>query len=204
MTNKPKKPLWVIGIDEVGRGPLAGPVTVCAVALPFEQYKKGMWRELTDSKQMSPIARTRWYKEAVVLEKKKVIQYALTSRTAHTIDTKGIATCIRECVVSNLKKLNLDPQECLVLLDGGLKAPAEYIHQQTIIRGDSQEQIISFASVIAKVSRDQFMVKQHTINPEYGWHTNKGYGTEEHIEAIKKWGITSLHRVSFLRSVLDK
>lgn len=197
-----KKPLWVIGIDEVGRGPLAGPVTVCAVAMPYSNYKKGLWRELTDSKQMSPLARERWYKEGIKLAKHNVIVYALTSRTAHTIDTKGIANCIRECVVSNLKKLHLPPEECLVLLDGGLKAPAEYSNQQTIIRGDSIEQIISFASVIAKVSRDHFMNKQHGINSEYGWNTNKGYGTEGHIEAIKKHGMTALHRKSFLTKII--
>jgi len=197
-----KKPLWVIGIDEVGRGPLAGPVTVCAVAMPYDHYKKGMWRELTDSKQMSPIARARWAKEGEKLLKARVIDYAITSRSAHTIDTKGIASCIRECIVSNLKKLTLPPEHCLVLLDGGLKAPKEYTNQQTIIRGDSQEQIISFASVLAKVSRDQFMVKQHKSNPEYDWIHNKGYGTEMHREAIKKHGITALHRVSFLTRIV--
>ena len=199
-----KKPLWVIGIDEVGRGPLAGPVTVCAVALPYDHYKKGMWRELTDSKQMSPIARMRWYKEAERLVKARSLQYVVTSRSAHTIDTKGIASCIRECIVSNLKKLNLTPEYCVVLLDGGLKAPKEYINQQTIIRGDSQEQIISFASVIAKVTRDQFMTKQHKSNPEYGWDQNKGYGTEAHILAIQSNGISPLHRLSFLTRILDK
>jgi ribonuclease HII len=197
-----KKPLWVIGIDEVGRGPLAGPVTMCAVALPFKNYKKNMWKGLTDSKKMTAKSRTQWYLETEFLSQEYGMTYALASRTAKQIDTKGIVVCIRECIQSMLKELNLDPTACLVLLDGGLKAPAEYIHQQTIIKGDSKEQVISLASVIAKVSRDEYMKKQDKKYPQYGWLQNKGYGTKSHREAIGKNGITPFHRKSFLTRII--
>ena len=199
-----KKPLWVIGIDEVGRGPLAGPVTVCAVAVPYMSYKRGMWPDLTDSKKMTATARTKWYREASILERKGMLRYALSSRSAQTIDTNGIARCIRECIVSSLKKLALPPEQCVVLLDGGLKAPAHYVHQQTIIRGDSKEPAISYASVIAKVHRDKYMTKAHRKNPEYDWDKNKGYGTTEHRNTLITQGTTALHRKSFLHRILDK
>ncbi len=196
---------WVIGIDEVGRGPLAGPVTVCAVAMPLTIYKKGGWHKtllgLNDSKQMSPALREQCYIEAESLAKKGKVHYAITSRTAAMIDKKGIAVCIRECIAANVKKLALDPEACLVLLDGGLKAPREYVHQQTIIKGDMKEKIISLASVIAKVQRDHFMVALDKKHPAYAWHRNKGYGTKAHIQAIKKEGLTPLHRRSFLTRI---
>jgi ribonuclease HII len=163
-----KKPLWIIGIDEVGRGPLAGPVTVCAVAMHQSQYEK------------------------------------VSSRSAAMIDKKGIAVCIRECIASNLKKIAIDPNDCLVLLDGGLHAPLSYYAQKTIIRGDSSEKIISLASVIAKVSRDRHMDKLHASFSSYNWNKNKGYGTKKHILALKNNGISRLHRSSFLSRILDK
>lgn len=189
---------WVIGIDEVGRGPLAGPVYVCAAAMPAAQYKKKEWLSLDDSKKMTAKAREAWYAEAIALEKKGTIRFSIASRTAAMIDKKGIAVCIRECIAENLGNLGIDPKDCKVLLDGSLKAPKEYTYQQTIIKGDSKERIISLASVIAKVSRDAYMTKMHTRHSGYGWERNKGYGTLEHREAMKKQGITPLHRKSFL------
>ncbi len=198
-----KKPLWVIGIDEVGRGPLAGPVTVCAVALPYKHYKKELYPGLTDSKQMTPKNRAQVVGSIESLTKKFGIRYALTSREASAIDQKGIALCIRDCIKSALKKLALDPNECLVLLDGGLKAPLEYI-QETIIKGDSKEQCISLASVIAKVTRDCLMVRLHRAYPDYRWNENKGYGVLAHRSALKRYGATPFHRRTFLQRVLDK
>ncbi len=114
------------------------------------------------------------------------------------IDRKGIAVCIRECIAENLNMLDLNPKDCRVLLDGSLKAPTEYTNQETIIKGDSKEKIISLASVVAKVYRDAYMRLQHKKYPQYGWERNKGYGTIEHRTAIRKNGVTSLHRKSFL------
>jgi ribonuclease HII len=192
---------WVIGIDEVGRGPLAGPVYVCAVAMPEKAYKTMQWGMLNDSKQMTAKNREVWGKGARELQKAGKIKIAVTSRTAQQIDAKGIAVCIRECITANLKKLDLAPKDCMVLLDGSLKAPIEYKNQQTIIKGDSKEKIISLASVVAKVTRDAYMVGQHKKYPMYRWDRNKGYGTLEHRTAIRK-GITALHRSTFLTRLL--
>jgi ribonuclease HII len=197
---------WIVGIDEVGRGPLAGPVTVCAVAMTYKAYEKVLdkkaWNGLNDSKQMTEKNREAWHLEAKLLSKKGIIKIETASRTAKMIDKKGIAACIRECIADNLKQLKLDPKQCLVLLDGSLKAPSEYVHQKTIIRGDSSQKIISMASVIAKVERDHFMIALHKKYPAYNWNKNKGYGTKAHIVAIKKHGTTAFHRISFLTRII--
>jgi len=189
---------WIIGIDEVGRGPLAGPVTVCAVAMTVPLYKKRHWPKLTDSKKLSIKNREHWYRMAKQYEKSGDIKIAIASRSAVQIDRKGISACIRDCISSALKKLDIDPSVTRVLLDGGLRAPVQYVDQQTIIRGDQFEQIISMASVIAKVTRDGYMTKMHQQYPGYGWDHNKGYGTKQHLSAIKKLAMTTLHRKTFI------
>lgn len=189
---------WVIGIDEVGRGPIAGPVAVCACAIKTVGYKKGIWKGLTDSKKMTAKSRDVWYQEALELRSKNKIIFSIVYRSNIFIDKKGISAAIKECIANALKNLKLNPRECLVLLDGSLKAPKEYTNQKTIIKGDQKEKIISFASVIAKVSRDKKMVILAKNYPKYGWDRNKGYGTKAHYEAISAQGSTSVHRRSFL------
>lgn len=195
---------WVIGIDEVGRGPLAGPVCVCGVAIPASMYRRKKWQGLTDSKQMTRIARERWAAEAISLQEKGIIKISIAYQSAAAIDTKGVSACIRICIASVLKQLNIDPSDCTVLLDGSLKASKEYFNQETIIKGDSKEKAISLASVVAKVVRDAKMDTLHKKYPVYGWNMNKGYGTKAHIMAIKKWRITPFHRKSFLSRIIDK
>jgi ribonuclease HII len=193
---------WVVGIDEVGRGPLAGPVYVCAVAMPYTVYRKARWLGLKDSKQMTEKMREKWHEQARAVEKAGALKIAVSNRTAAMIDKKGIAVCIRECIAGTMKKLGLKPADCIVLLDGGLKAPIEYKNQQTIIRGDDSQKIISLASVVAKVQRDHYMIALHRKHSQYGWHTNKGYGTKIHIAAIKKQGVTLFHRASYLQRII--
>lgn len=188
---------WTIGIDEVGRGPVAGPVAVCACAIPLVQYKKMKWRGLSDSKKMTVKARNEWYKKALELK----IKHSVVYKSNAVIDQKGISFAIKACISQVLKDLNLKPKDCTVLLDGLLKASKEYKNQKTIIKGDQKEKIISLASVIAKVSRDKKMELLHKKYPEYNWAQNKGYGTKEHYKAIKKHGLTSLHRSTFLTKV---
>lgn len=194
---------YIVGIDEVGRGPVAGPVYVCAVAIPEDLYKKTKWVGLTDSKLMTPKSRDKWYERAVELEKEGKIQFALARKSALQIDQQGIAVCIKSCVNMTLKKLGLDPRQCDVRLDGGLKAPLVYKKQQTIIKGDRKEKAISLASVIAKVSRDRLMEQLHKQYPYYAWEANKGYGTRVHMAKIKEKGLSALHRKTFLAG-LDK
>ena len=197
---------WIIGIDEVGRGPLAGPVYVCAVAMHFDDYKKMKWyREgflLTDSKKMTSVARVLWEVEASKLSKIKKTKMAIASRSAGVIDKKGISKCINECVRSVLRQLALDSKQCKVFLDGGLKAPAEYKDQQTVISGDTVHKIISLASVVAKVRRDELMTKLHKKFPKYRWLENKGYGTAVHLKVLKDKGPSPLHRKSFISKVI--
>ena len=97
-----------------------------------------------------------------------------------------------------LKDLNVSTSEAKLLLDGGLKAPEEFLHQETIIKGDSKERAISFAAIVAKVERDTLMKELGEKHPEYGFENHKGYGTKKHFEAIKKHGMLSFHRRSFI------
>ena len=192
---------WIVGIDEVGRGPVAGPVAVCACAMPILEYRKISWGRLNDSKKMSLKLRELWSKEAYKMKKDSKLKFFVVYRSAIFIDKNGISLSIKGSIAEGLQKLNLKPGDCQVLLDGSLKAPKEYKNQKTIIKGDQKEKIISLASVIAKVSRDKKMNSFHKKYPEYLWSKNKGYGTREHYKAIRKDGLTILHRKSFLASI---
>ncbi len=204
MAKKPQKRSWIIGIDEVGRGPLAGPVTVCVVAMPLDAYKSAVWNGLTDSKKMTKKAREKWFALAQEMKLNGRILYSLQSRTARMIDTKGMSVCIKDCIEKGLQELCIDPKDARVLLDGALKAPLTYTDQETVIKGDSVHKIISLASVIAKVSRDAYMTKLARKHPGYGWERNMGYGTLEHRRVLKTYGASRFHRMSFLLRILKK
>lgn len=204
LTPKRKKPQYIVGIDEVGRGPLAGPVYVCAVGMEYSLYKKMQWKGLRDSKKLTATSRESWYKEATRLEAEGKISIGISSRSAASIDAKGINPCIRECIAAALKQLEYEPSRTLILLDGGLQAPENYPYQQTIIKGDDSQKIISIASVVAKVTRDAVMTKLHKKHSHYAWHENKGYGTRAHRLALGQFGLTDLHRRTYLRRILDK
>lgn len=206
---------YLIGIDEVGRGPVAGPVAVCASLILFNSERKLSKKirdsfesrdlpKLHDSKRLSKKGREDWQK---VLIENEELKFEIGYMSAKEIDKRGIAVCIRLLVKKNLinlqKKIGFKLEEVLVLLDGGLKAPQEYLHQETIIKGDDKEPIISFASIHAKVSRDNLMTRLAKKFPEYNFETHKGYGTKKHIEAIKKHGATIHHRKTFLKSHLQ-
>ena len=198
---------WIVGVDEVGRGPIAGPVSVCVCAISKEWYKKksASWLSagLTDSKKMTAKNREVWYEKARTLQKEGHIRLVVISKNARVIDTKGIQYAIRACIAEGFEKLALDPKEVTIFLDGGLRAPENYKNQTTIIKGDLKEKSISLASVIAKVSRDAYMVKMTQKYPDYGFEKHKGYGTKEHYTAIAKKGIISLHRKLYLTKIKD-
>lgn len=189
---------WIIGIDEVGRGPVAGPVAVCACAIEVSNYRKIKKGNLNDSKKMTSGNRDIWYQKSIEMKTSGLIKYSVAYKSNLFIDKKGISLAIRECIALALNNLKIKPNNCVVLLDGSLKAPKEYLNQRTIIKGDMKEKIISFASVIAKVSRDKKMELLHRKYPQYNWRSNKGYGTKEHYRAILKHGKTQLHRKTFL------
>ena len=193
-----KKPLYTIGIDEVGRGPIAGPVAVGAFVFLKPESKK-LFRGVKESKQLSEMKREEWFEKILDAQKKDLIDFCVTFQSEKVIDTKGISFAIKKCLETSLNSLEIDPEKALVLLDGGLKAPIEYKHQKTIIKGDVKEMTIALASICAKVMRDRMMKKQAVKHPYYGFEIHKGYGTKRHYEMLHKYGLTALHRRSFLQ-----
>ncbi len=191
---------YIVGIDEVGRGPLAGPVAVGAFKIPTDFPIRG-FGPIKDSKKLTPEIREEFYKKLLVLKKEKKIDFAVSYESAKNIDKFGLSKAIKNCLESSIKKLHLNPKECLILLDGGLKAP-KIFKQQTIIKGDEKKRAIAFASIVAKVLRDRKMVKLTEKFPKYLFEIHKGYGTKKHRELIKQFGICSEHRVYFCRKIL--
>lgn len=218
---------YVIGIDEAGRGPLAGPVAVGTCLVPAKMTRKSLLAQaarsgkvglekLNDSKKLSVKRREAWLaqmremwgmKEPEAANTKNLpLYFSVTLISNKIIDGRGLSFAIRKAMSGSLKKLQkatrFRPSECLVLLDGGLHAPAEFILQKTIIKGDEKEFAISLASIAAKVTRDAHMKKLAKKYPAYNFDIHKGYGTARHIAAIKKEGITPIHRRSFLKNIL--
>jgi ribonuclease HII len=210
--NSPKKKdFWLVGIDEVGRGPLAGPVTVCAfgVKATDSEFRKSFSKKypnlkLNDSKQLTEKKR----EEIAYFLRKDKHKFLIKSMTAKQIDQFGIAVCIRK-IIENLlknfiKSLDISEGQLCILLDGGLKAPKEFINQETHIKGDAKFAVISCASILAKVHRDEYMrklSKKDTDLAKYGFEIHKGYGTKKHIESIIKNGISPEHRKTFLKNI---
>ncbi|MDO8520696.1 MAG: ribonuclease HII [bacterium] len=188
---------FFIGIDEVGRGPLAGPVAVGALVATPKLIKE--FCAIKESKQLSPLQREEWYAR-MLSSCGKELRFAVSFVSADIIDKKGIVFAIRLALTRSLKKLKVSPSACTVLLDGGLYAPKEYRRQKTIIRGDTKETVIAMASVVAKVLRDRRMVRLHKRYPKYGFAAHKGYGTKVHYRALKEYGLSPEHRRSFLRT----
>lgn len=148
---------------------------------------------------MTKLGRGTWFKQ---IESNRDIKKVVAYRSAKDIDKFGISKCIKDCIKEILDDLNI--KDCEVLLDGGLKAPEKYKNQKTIIKGDLKKKIISLASVYAKVKRDNLMTGFAKKFPNYGWDRNMGYGSREHVSAIRKFGITKLHRKTFLTKILEK
>jgi ribonuclease HII len=192
----------IIGIDEVGRGPLAGPVTVGACVIPITMTRR-QFAKIKDSKKLTHESRVRWHAYMLELQAEGQLNFVISSITPKQIDTRGLSWAIRTALEKSLYGLKMDSQKCLVLLDGGLKAPREFIYQKTIIKGDEKELSISLASIAAKVTRDAYMTKLAKKYPAYGFEIHKGYGTKKHREAIKKHGASEVHRMSFLRNIVQ-
>lgn len=195
---------YSIGIDEVGRGPVAGPVSVGIVVMPVSYDLEATFSAtgLTDSKKMSQKGRERVHALATELVARGDIQFGVYSVPAHDIDVGGIEQALRTAVQTGLKKLAAHAQHSEVLLDGRLKAPKEFV-QRSIIGGDLLVPVISLASVVAKVERDRYMTETaHTSYPAYGFDRHKGYGTKAHLDAIRSYGYTPIHRRSFLTNVV--
>jgi ribonuclease HII len=191
----------IIGIDEVGRGPLAGPVTLCACAVPHD-FDFSYFDGIRDSKKLSAKKREEWHAKISALKASGALDFAHASIEAAEIDRVGISRAIEEAVRLCLVDLKLNPELVEVRLDGALKAPREYARQKTIIKGDEKEPVISAASIVAKVTRDRYMTEISFAYPVYGFAAHKGYGTAMHIEAIREHGPSPIHRHSFIKSII--
>ncbi len=189
---------FVIGIDEVGRGPLAGPVCSCAVLIrPNYPLPNKFVALVKDSKKLSPQIRQKIYEQAINLPQ---IIFSISMIDNQTIDTigiqKSIFQCFDKCISQIINKSKIIPN--IILIDGNQTIPHLPYNQKPIIKGDDKIFSIALASVIAKHTRDTWMIQISTKYPKYNFDIHKGYGTEQHKKLIKKYGPCSLHRQSFL------
>lgn len=190
--------MLIVGVDEAGRGPLAGPIAVGAAVLFVPFTRISFWYRIRDSKKLSASAREDLFKEIRDAKKEGLLDYRVSMVSHTVIDTKGLTYAARLGVKRALK--NLDKKNVQVLLDGSLYAPKEY-KQKTIIGGDDTYKIIGLASIVAKVKRDRRMKNFSKKYPVYGFDIHSGYGTKRHYQAIDKNGISPIHRRSFLKSL---
>lgn len=203
-----KKTKFIIGIDEVGRGPIAGPVTVCAFISSSTFKVKNIFPNqiIRDSKKIKKPIRNSINQTIRYLRKLKInkIDWVIASRSAKYIDIHGIVRSIDMCIescISTLKKRKYDIHKAQILLDGGLYLKNGIYNQETIIKGDEKIGHIAIASILAKVSRDNYMEKLSKKYISYGWDTNMGYGSALHMKSMKKNGITKYHRLTYTKGV---
>ena len=183
---------YICGIDEVGRGPLAGPVVAGAVILP----KDCDILYINDSKKLSTAKREELYDEIM----EKAISVGIGMASPQRIDEINILQATYEAMREAISKLNPQP-DCL--LNDAVTIPGVTIHQVPIIKGDAKSISIGAASIVAKVTRDRLMEEYDAILPGYGFASNKGYGSAEHIAALKEIGPSPIHRASFIKNFVS-
>ena len=182
----------ICGVDEAGRGPLAGPVCAAAVILPAGAVIEG----LDDSKKLTEKKREKLYD----IIKETAVAYSVAYGTLEEIESVNILEATYLAMNRAIEGLNVKPD--FALIDGnrvprGIKIPCE-----TIVKGDSKSMSVAAASVLAKVTRDRLMLEYDKKYPEYNFKKHKGYGTKEHTELIKQYGPCEIHRLSFLKNIL--
>lgn len=183
---------FIAGVDEAGRGPLAGPVTAAAVIMPLDDIIEGV----NDSKKLSPKKRNVLYD----IIREKAVAFAVECVDEKTIDKINILSATKLCMKRCLERLNVKPDA--VLVDAvALDYPSAII---PIVKGDAKSYSIAAASILAKVYRDRLMEKFDAEYPEYGFSKHKGYGTKQHIEAIKKYGPCPIHRRTFIGNFYEE
>lgn len=182
---------WICGIDEVGRGPLAGPVVAGAVILPKDCHIL----YLNDSKQLSEKKREELYE--IIMD--QAVATGLGFVSPERIDEINILQATYEAMRQAIDQLQVKPD---LLLNDAVTIPKVPIQQVPIIKGDAKSVSIAAASIIAKVTRDRLMVQYDEVFPGYGFASNKGYGAKAHIEAIRKMGPTPIHRKTFIKNFL--
>lgn len=180
---------YIAGIDEAGRGPLAGPVVVGAVIMKAESFIEG----INDSKKISENRRESLYEKIT----EEAISWATGIVNENRIDEINILNATKEALTEAISKLSIKPE--LILVDALDKIDTLDIPYISVIKGDAKMYSISAASIIAKVTRDRIMKTYDALYPEYGFAGHKGYGTAKHIEAIKEHGLCPIHRKSFTK-----
>lgn len=183
----------VCGVDEAGRGPLAGPVCAAAVILPTDLQIPG----LNDSKKLTDKKRRELYD----LITEKALAYRIVMIDEKVIDEINILQATLSAMQQCVSGLELTPD--VVLVDGN-RAPALPMEVRTVVKGDSLSANIAAASILAKVTRDRFMEQMDEIYPQYGFSVHKGYGTKRHYEALLEHGPCALHRMTFLKKFYEK
>ncbi len=183
----------IAGIDEVGRGPLAGPVCVACVIMPLDDIIDGV----DDSKKLSEKRR----EELAMLIKQKAIAYNIQMISPKIIDEINILEATKLCMKNAIENLGVKPD--IVLVDAINKLDTS-VKIRGIIKGDALSYSIGSASILAKVERDNLMKEYAKTFPEYGFEKHKGYGTKLHIEALKKYGATNIHRNSFIKNFVEE
>lgn len=181
----------ICGIDEAGRGPLAGPVVAAAAVLPKDAVI--LW--LNDSKKLSERRREELFLEI----REKAVAYGVGIVSPAVIDEINILQATYEAMREAVSKLEPVPQ---ILLNDAVTIPDVIIPQVPIIKGDAKSISIAAASIVAKVTRDRMMVEYDKVMPEYGFASNKGYGAAAHIEALKKYGPSPIHRATFIKNFI--
>lgn len=186
---------YVAGVDEVGRGPLAGPIVACSVILDLNVLDDELILYLNDSKKVRDSKR----EELSEIIKEKALSYCIAVSSNEEIDEKGIAFSNNKVFLESCNSLGIRPD--LVLSDGYLVKNIE-IENKSVIKGDTKSASIAAASIVAKVYRDNLMKEYAKKYPHYDFENNVGYGTSKHIEALKIYGKCSIHRNSFLTKLL--
>lgn len=184
----------IAGVDEVGRGPLYGPVVTAAVILPKNYFLEG----LTDSKKLTPKKRDMFYD--IIM--KDALSISIGIKSAKRIDEINIYQATKEAMYEAIDNLTVKPEH--VLIDA-MKLENLEIPSTSIIKGDAKSESIAAASIIAKVTRDRMLDKEGIIHPEYGFEKHKGYPTKKHIEAVKKYGVLDDYRLTFepIKSIIN-
>ncbi len=199
---------YIIGIDEVGRGALAGPLSVGAVAFRlgtiFEpSVLKNLKLSMRDSKKLTPKARGAWVK---YLRKREDIKFRVASVSSKIVDRLNVSRAANLAATRAFEKLideRILKTKPLVFLDGGLYLMGDWgrrLRVRTVVRGDEKVNAIKLASIVAKVHRDRLMVRRHEKYPHYGFPRHKGYGTARHIKSLRRHGLSEIHRKSFCRN----
>lgn len=183
---------YICGIDEAGRGPLAGPVVVASVIMPQDSMIEGV----NDSKKISEKKREKVYEEII----KEAISYGVGIIDENKIDEINILQATKLGLTNSIKELKVIPD--IILVDALRGINTCNIPYKSIIKGDSLSYSIAAASIIAKVTRDRIMLEYDKMYPEYGFEKHKGYGTAKHILAIQEYGICPIHRKSFVKNFI--